>query len=326
MSVKTTTTTCALACAAILAVPAGASAAGFSDSLDYVQAHTAKADRALDRAAKLLARDRDAEASRSFATSRRELARAKRRAALLDRRADSSRERAIAAEANEVVADEQDENVTQLAGMLDEARGRVENRIAQAALSDARGRDKAIAVISAILGEGVSGDAAEGLTRALSSLAQGRDEEVEELAETLAGDGVSSRNQRRLARAVEESVDGQAQASARLSELIASADMPEESRAGLQRAFDAVTAEQERSAETLSAYADRLPSFIRSFVVGIVEQARENAQGMRDNRPQPPYGDGERGAPEGTSGQPEGTSGQPEGTSSWPEGTQDGGR
>jgi hypothetical protein len=84
--------------------------------------------------------------------------------------------------------------------------------------------------------------------------------------------------------------------------------MPAQSKQGLQRAYDAVVGEQERSADILARFSDRMPTRIRSFVEQIVRQAREDAQEMRDNRPPPPSD----GDPEGDSpGAPEGTPGGP---------------
>lgn len=287
MSLRTTAAA-AVACGALLALPAGASAGSFGDAVDKVRSHTTKADRGLDRAQRMLERNRHRDASRAYGQSRRELARARRSAARLARSADNSRERAAAASAQRRVAAVYDENVEQLAGMLDEARGRVESRIAQAALSDARGRDKAVAVLTALLEDGLPSSAATGISRALSGLVTDRDDEVEALGDALVSDEVSSRSKRNVARAVEESVDGQATAAAELSELLAGDDMPEQARPGLQRALNAISGERLSAAETLFGHAERIPEFIRGFVVEIIGRAMQDPQGFGQSPPIPP--------------------------------------
>ena len=59
---------------------------------------------------------------------------------------------------------------------------------------------------------------------------------------------------------------------------------------GLQRAYDTVVLEHENVADVLSRSSDRMPAYVRSFVQEIIRQAREDAQGMRENRPRPPSG------------------------------------
>ena len=316
MNRKSVTAAGALVCAAAFALPAGASAASFDTALREVQKHTTRADSALERAQALFESDRDGQAARAFALSRRELGMAKRDAARLRQRAESDRERAAAARAQARVADLQDENVEQLVGLLDEAKGRVESTIARAALADTRGRDKAIGVISAIIESGVSDKAIPGLTRALGALSGDRDDEIQQEAQALAGDDLSSRSERIVATTVGQAVNGQVTAASKLAELIASEEMPAQAKQGLQRAYDAVVGEQQRSVEILVEFSDRMPPSVRSFVEQVVSQARENAQGMRDNRPSPPTA----GAPQGTpTGSPQGTpTGAPQGTPSGP--------
>lgn len=315
--------TAALAVGA-LAVPAGA-AAHHETSLSAVKAHTDRADAALDRAMRLFDQHAGARAERSYDRSRSELAKARRSVDRLRRSADTRSERARAAQAQVLVAEQQGENVEQLVSGLDEARGRVENEIAKAALADTRGRDKAIGVIEAILARGVSDKAATGLARALAELSTDRHEETEGSIEALTSDDVSSRSKRSVAQAVDAGIDGQQRAGEVLAGLIADESMPEQAKDGLRRAYDAVTIEQAVQGEQMEQSFDRLPSFIRSFVQDTVRQARENARGMAQSRPAPPAGrpsDTPSGQPSGTpSGQPSETpSGQPSGTPTGPRG------
>ena len=279
----------ALAAVAALA-PATTASAHINVAVKSVKAHTDRADAALDRAVALFERNADRRGSRELARSRRELGRATAEAAKLRRKARSENGRAAAARAQALVAAQQDENVEQLVGVLDEVSGRVENTIAKAALSDTRGRDKAIAIITALLDRGVSDKAETGLLRALTALSTDRVEEVVEEAKALVSDDVGRSGKRTVARTVGANVRSQSKAAAKLAELIADPDMPAESKPGLQRAYDAVMAEHGGAAFILARLSDRMPAFVRSFVEQIITQARSDAQGMRENRPTPPTG------------------------------------
>ena len=168
------------ALAAVAAVaPAATASAHIDVAVKSVKAHTDRADSALDRAVALFERNADRRGSRELARSRRELGGATAEAAKLRRNARSSKQRANAARATALVAAQQDENVEQLVGVLDEVEGRVENTIARTALFDTRGRDKAIAIITALLERGAPDKAASGLAKALAApRADGEDEGV----------------------------------------------------------------------------------------------------------------------------------------------------
>jgi len=283
-----------IATGALAAVAAVAPAAGASAHIDVavksVKAHTDRADSALDRAVALFERNTDRRGSSELGRSRRELGKATAEAAKLRRKARTRNQRASAARASALVPDQQDENVDELIGVLDEVSGKVENTIAKAALADTRGRDKAIAVITAILERGVSDKAAAGLSRALAALSRDRDDEVKEEAEALVEDDVSRSGKRTLARTVKANVEGQSKAADKLAELIADPDMPAQAKPGLQRAYDAITSEQGSVADILSRLSDRMPAFVRPFIEQVITQARTDAQRMRQNRPTPPTG------------------------------------
>ncbi|MDP8944161.1 MAG: hypothetical protein M3N16_08605 [Actinomycetota bacterium] len=289
MTGKSAATIAAVASAA-LALPAAASAEGIATGVKNVKSRTASADKALDRASALFAKGRDGKAVKRVVKSRKEMAKAEKVAAGLARRADDERERAAAARAHVLVADQRDENIEQLVGLLDEAEGRVENAIAKAALADTVGRDKALSVLHALVGRGVSGQAQAGIVQAIAGLSTGRDEEVRVEAEALASAEVSEDNKDELAATVEANLEGQQVAASRLGDLIADPSTPPESKVGLQTAYDAVTGEHQAAADTLAAFSDRIPAGVRTFVEQVVSQARQDAQSMRANRPAPPSG------------------------------------
>lgn len=296
-----------VAAAAALALPASAAAESLATGVNAARAHTNRADAALDRAVRLWNRNSDRAAQRQFGQSRRELARAEANARRVERRANSDRERTVAAWVQRLVAEQRDDNVEVLTAALEEAQGRVERRVAQAALADTYGREKAMAVLDALLEEGVVARAETGVALALAALSQERGGEVARQAKALGSEEVSKASKRKVARTAAVNVKGQARAGGRLAELIADPDMPESSKAGLQRALDSVGKEQQAASATLSSVLDRLPAFVRSFVKAVVEQAHEDAQSMRENRPEPPTGGPGEGeapseeAPEGES-------------------------
>lgn len=205
-----------------------------------------------------------------------------------DRGAGSRSERGQAALAIKRVAAQQDENIEELIGLLDNADGRVENEIALAALADTRGRDKAVAVLSRLSERGVSKKSGKGIARALQALSRDRDEEIEAETEALTSDDVSDQSKSTVGEAVEQNVEGQATAGTKLAELIASDRTPEAAKAGLQRAYDAVTGEQKNSAQALERACERMPEAICTFVRGVVTGARANAQEMRNDHPSGP--------------------------------------
>jgi len=323
MSNPTHRTLGVLVVAAAFAAPATAHAASIETALKSVKTHTDRADAALDRAVALFERQVDRRATAQLALSRKELGLATAGAAKLRRTADSGSERAAAARAQALVAGQRDADVEQLVEVLDEAQGRAERRVAAAALADTRGREKAIAVISSLLADGVPAKAAGGLARALGALATDRGGEIVAEAEVLAGDDVAARAKGTVAKTVEVSVDGQASAADRIAGLLADEQLPQVAKTGLQSAYDAVTAEHGTVADVLSRFSDRMPARIRAFVEAVVTQARTDAQSMRDKRPAAPGGPPEStpaGPPESTpGGQPESTpGGQPESTPAGP--------
>lgn len=320
MTARTTFTATGLAALALV-FPTGA-AAHIDTAVSSVQAHTDKADSALHRAVSLFDANRDRRAQNALTRSRRQVGKANREAAKLRRQADRRREHAQAQRALRIVASQRDSNIETLLGALDEASGKVENKVAKAALTDTRGRDKAIAVLQALLDEPLPAQAEDGIMKAMASLAQDRGGELEAAGEALASDEVSPKSKRKVVRAVEHSVDGQATAAARITELLESEDMPEQSKFGLDRALKAIIAEQEAVAETLQEFSDQMPPRIREFVEQIVELAQENAQSLRDERPDPPAADPED-PPAGSEDPPAGSEDAPSGSEENPSGSEE---
>ncbi len=302
---------CALIATGALALPAGANAADIQTAVSAVSAHTDRADAALDRAVSLFATNSDRKARKAFATSRKEMGLATAAAAKARRQAGTPVENAQAALAQALVGAELGENVEKLIRALRPADGTDENKIAAAARADTQGREKAIAILTALMGQ-VPDQAKFGVARAIAALSQDRDDETQAAAKALVSKQVASANKRGVADAVKVSVDGQATASATLAALIANPNMPAQSKPGLQIAYDAVTGEHGSVADILSRLSSRMPAFVRTFVQRIITQARTDAQGMRTNHPTGPPAGTPAGPPAGTpSGPPAGTPGGP---------------
>ena len=203
------------------------------------------------------------------------------------RQADTPTRNTQAALAQAIVGAELGENIEKLAAALLPADGSDENKIAAAARADTQGREKAIAILTALMGQ-VPDQAKFGIARAIAALSQDRDDETQATGKALVSKHVSSANKRRVAEAVKTSVDGQATASATLAALIANPNMPAQSKPGLQIAYNAVTGEHGSVADILSRLSPRMPAFVRTFVERIITQARADAQGMRENHPTGP--------------------------------------
>ena len=304
MFTKKHATTAAMAVSALMALPAGVHA---KPGETTVRAHSEQAGAALDRAVALFERNADKRALRYLGESRAELAAAQRDVAKLRRGADTDAERAALARAEALVAERQAANVEELVAVLDDADGRTERRIAAFALQDARGRDKAIAVISGRIEAGVPAKALDGLTRALASLSTDRNEEIEAQAEALTDEEVSAQSKKLVTRTLEETVEGQQEAAAQLAELLASEDVPAQAKQGLQTAYDRVVAEHGNVAATLERYAARMPADARTRVEQVAQRSANESETMRGNRPAQPETTTE--APAGTAGPGTGTAG-----------------
>ena len=293
---------CSLIACGALALPAGANGADIQTAVSAVQAHTDRADAALDRAVALFNKNSDRKARVAYAKSRKEMGLAKADAAKARRQADTPSEHGQAARAQALVAAQQDENIEMLTKALRPADGRDENKIAAAARADTKGRDKAIAILTTLLAQ-VPEQARTAIAKAIADLSTDRVDEVSAMSAALRSSHVTKANKRRVAATLKADVEGQTDAATILAALIASSDMPAASKQGLQRAYDNVTAEHGSVADILSRFSDRMPVFVRDFVTQIVTQARTDAQGMREDHP--------TGPPAGTPGAPTTTPGGP---------------
>ena len=286
---------CALIASGAMALPAAAGAADIQTAVKAVQSHTTRADSALDRAVTKFAKGSDRSARVAYAKSRKEMGLAKAAAAKARRQAHTPDEHVQAALAQALVGAELGENIEKLAKALRTADGRDESKIAAAARADTRGREKAIAILTALLTK-VPEQARTGLAKAIAALSQDRADETKLEAKALISKHVSTTNKKRVATTIKISMNGQTKASETLAALIASADMPAQSKPGLQTAYDNVIAEHGSVADILSRLSSRMPAFARARVEQIITQARSDAQGMRENHP--------TGPPAGTPGGP----------------------
>lgn len=294
---------CSLIACGALALPAGANAADIQTAVSAVSAHTDRADAALDRAVALFERNSDRAARVAYAKSRKQIGLATAAAAKARRQAETPDEHAAAAAATAMLAKEQGQNIEKLAGALLPADGADENKIAAAARADTKGREKAIAILTALLAK-VPEQAKPGILKAIAALSLDRADETRVEVRALISSKVSNTNKRRVAIAIKTSVDGQDTASDTLAALIADPDTPAESKPGLQIAYDNVTAEHGSVADILSRLSDRMPAFVRDFVTKIITQARTDAQGMRENHPTGPPAGTPGGPPAGSPGGP----------------------
>lgn len=288
------TTLAALLTAAVVAAPGSALAHDTTGSAQ-VQEHVTRSDQALDRA--LAAIDEGGstrKAARLFAASRRQLHVAQREAGALQRSARTAEEHEDAAVAALDVAEELDENVEQIVGALEQAQGRVETRLSRALVADTRGRDKAIAALSAVLDTGLSDEASEGIATAIAELSGGRDAEITAALNALTGDDLSALSQKLVSRAVKANVVGQQRAATVLAELIADETIPSAAKESLQAAHDAVGREQGASAEKLADFADRIPAAHRDFLARVEDRARQAHGGSGDEHAG--HGSGDAGA------------------------------
>ncbi len=286
---------CSLIACGALALPAGAQAADIQTAVDAVSAHTDRADTALDRAVALFEKNSDRAARVAYAKSRKQMGLATAAAAKARRQAATPDEHAAAGLATAMLAKEQGQNIEKLVAALIPADGADENKIAAAARADTKGREKAIAILTALLAK-VPEQAKPGILKAIAALSLDRADETNVQVKALVSPKVSNTNKRRVALTIKTSVDGQNTASAKLAALIADPNMPAQSKPGLQIAYDNVTAEHGSVADILSRLSPRMPAFVRDFVTKIITQARTDAQGMRENHP--------TGPPAGTPGGP----------------------
>ncbi|UTI64370.1 hypothetical protein NBH00_23910 [Paraconexibacter antarcticus] len=292
-----------VAAAAALAVPAAASAADVQTGVDAATSHTAKADSALTHALTLFKGGDVTRGTAAFTASRKEMGLARSAAAQARHAARTAADRALAADAQADVAGQQDTNIVKLATLLPRTHGTVQNQVAQAALADTKGRDKALAVLAAVALTAPA-QAQSGLAHAVQALSTDRSSEITADAKALVSDAVTPSNKQTLAAAVKPDVSGQTTAADKLKELLGAASTPDAAKPGLAKAYDAVTTEHGTLADILSRFSDRMPASVRSFVTSIVTNARTDARTMHNDRPAPPTATTPPTAPSHPTGKP----------------------
>jgi hypothetical protein len=260
----------ALAAGALLALPAAASAAPV-DAAAKVAAHTDRADAARDRATELFTAGRERAAVNAVNRSRIALRHALKVSVKLVRKADTDEERGVAATAVIAVGAQMDANVPALVGLLETADwARADLLLAKSALADAKGRERAVAILKELVEEGLSDEAEAAVAAAIAALATDRAAEIATATEVLSDPDVSAAAGRRIRQAIVVSLRGQERAEAILKYLMT--QLPDAAQDGLQRALDAVGAERERSAEGLDEASERMPEGVRKFVDGLVRR------------------------------------------------------
>jgi hypothetical protein len=230
---------------------------------------------------------RDARAARSLGAGQAELGKATAAAAKLLRTAETAAERRDAAKALGAVASSRDDAVETLVAALDEASGKPENAVAQAAVADTRGREKALGLLAVLAGE-LPEQAQEGVAVAIAALSTDRAPEASAEAAALASDKVSAKSKRAVAKALDANLDGQVAAAERIQELLASDALSDAAKAGLEKAYAALTADHAAAAAAVATFSEHMPRWARSFVEQVVAQAHEDATQMQETGPEPP--------------------------------------
>jgi hypothetical protein len=239
----------AIAAGALVALPASASASPFSVA-DKVTKHTDRVDAALDRATDLFAADRERPAVAAVFRSRAELRHATAIAARAVRRADTPEERADAADAVIEVGTQLDEDVPLLVGLIDQADDpRADALLARLALSDARARERAIAILERLVDEGLPADAEAAVADAIAALSTDRSSEIAAATEALSGadEPVASQIRVKLRLVIEVSFRGQARAAGILNDLIGQLSAAAQQQ--VQAALDALNADHAQAAD-----------------------------------------------------------------------------
>jgi hypothetical protein len=155
-----------------------------------VAKHVRSADAALDMVGSLVERNRDAKAAIQLVKLRRQSRAADREAASLRRRARGGRAKSRAASATLKVARQHNEAAEVLARLVDEAGGALQVDIAEMIGSELRGREKAISVLTRLMGR-LPESARTAVAKAIARLSTDGADEVRSLSEALAGGKLS---------------------------------------------------------------------------------------------------------------------------------------
>ncbi|HET9720078.1 MAG TPA: hypothetical protein VFP55_08385 [Solirubrobacteraceae bacterium] len=286
------------AAVAALAAPAAASAADIQTAVSAVQSHTTHANAALTRAVSLFKHGNDSLGTKQFTISQKQLGLAQAAAGKLQAQAHTPSAKAQAAQAEIEVAKQDEASIVKLSALVPDASGKVQNAIAQAALSDTTAQNKALAVLAAVELRAPA-QAQAGLARAVEAISTATQREVSAEANAATDNSDSTTSANTLANAIKTAVSGQGTASTKLAALVASSSTPAAALPGLEKAYSEVTTQQGSIANILSHLSARMPASIQSFVSAIITQARTNASNMQNNRPTPPTGGGAGSNPTG---------------------------
>ncbi len=203
-----------------------------------VAKHVRSADQALGRVESLVERNRDAKAAVSLAKLRRESRATDREAAKLRRQVRSRRAKSRAASSTLKVARQHDQAVEVLARIVDEAGGALQVDIAEVVNSELRGREKAISVLTRLMGR-LPGPARAALAKAIARLSSDGADEVRSLSQALEGGKLSPEAIRAVQEALALATAAIDFAIERLSSLM---DMvPEQARPYVEQALGLVT-------------------------------------------------------------------------------------
>lgn len=219
-----------LAAAVALALPASAGAHERA-SVKSVKTHLAQADQALQQVTALVAEHDQAAAAVAFARNRLEMRRAQ---------AETARVKASgkAAAALQAVARQQDTNSEAFVGLVDDATGDMQVQVAKGAAASVKGRDKAIAQLSA-LAERLPEPARAAIARAMSAVLDDAADDAEAISETLASPDVSELAKPWLQLAIAQATAGITTAMTQLQGLLPL--LPAPAQAPVQQALDTVT-------------------------------------------------------------------------------------
>lgn len=286
-----------------LALPA-ASWAHAQPSVAAVQTHVRASDKAFDAAVAQARKSKDVKAQRFFQAGRAQLAQAQADTAKLVRGADSGQERAVAAQAVELMADEREEWIAGLPELLAEVEGGFEAKAAAALLADAKGRDAALETLVTMLEQGVPEQAQPRVARAAAELAGEREDEIAAILELLNGDEVGKPAKARLLACLEAIVDGQAEAAEQLAG--AADEVSAQTAAILAQAYEQIADEQQTVAKAITAAGNKPGGGYRSAFEQLAQQAQQTSERLETtDYPQP--GPGQEGGEQSGSGSSEGT-------------------
>ncbi|MDQ4129469.1 MAG: hypothetical protein M3133_00505 [Actinomycetota bacterium] len=216
----------AVTVASLAVLPASASAHQ-PPSPKTVAQHARSADKALDKVASLVSRNRDAAAAIELARNRREGRLADREAARLARSPRGSRGVTAATQATHRVARLHDRGAEVLAGTVAEADGGLQVDMAKAVGSELQGREKALSVLAGLT-ERLPQEAREGIARAIAALSSDGADETASLVQAVESGKLSPQAAAAVQQALERALSAIDSGVERLRSMVER--LPEEAR------------------------------------------------------------------------------------------------